>query len=103
MMLFLKYISDLWNDHLETYRKQYGDDESRIRRRLERERFILPRGASFQDLYSQRNEANIGELINIALEKIEDSPTAPSWRASFGTSTSTPRPISAVRRTATVD
>ena len=32
VMLFLKYISDLWNDHLETYRKQYGDDEARIRR-----------------------------------------------------------------------
>ena len=73
VMLFLKYISDLWNDHLEAYRKQYKDDEARIRRRLERERFILPRGASFHDLYSQRNEANIGELINIALEKIEDS------------------------------
>ena len=28
VMLFLKYISDLWNDHLETYRKQYGDDEA---------------------------------------------------------------------------
>lgn len=73
VMLFLKYISDLWNDHLETYRKQYGDDEARIRRRLERERFILPEGASFYDLYTQRNEANIGELINIALEKIEDA------------------------------
>lgn len=73
VMLFLKYISDLWNDHLETYRKQYGDDEARIRRRLERERFILPEGASFYDLYAQRNEANVGELINIALEKIEDA------------------------------
>ena len=73
VMLFLKYISDLWNDHLETYRKQFGDDDARIRRRLERERFILPEGASFQDLYAQRNEANIGELINVALEKIEDA------------------------------
>ncbi len=73
VMLFLKYISDLWNDHLETYRKQYGEDEVRIRRRLERERFVLPEGASFYDLYAQRNEANIGELINIALEKIEDA------------------------------
>lgn len=72
VMLFLKYISDLWNDHLETYRKQYGEDEARIRRRLERERFVLPEGASFYDLYAQRNEANIGELINIALENIED-------------------------------
>jgi type I restriction enzyme M protein len=73
VMLFLKYISDLWNDHVETYRKQFGGDEARIRRRLERERFILPEGASFYDLCAQRNEPNIGELINIALEKIEDA------------------------------
>lgn len=72
VMLFLKYISDLWNDHVETYRKQFGGDAARIRRRLERERFILPEGASFYDLYTARNEANIGELINVALEKIED-------------------------------
>ncbi len=73
VMLFLKYISDLWNDHLVNYRKEYGEDEARIRRRLERERFILPEGASFYDLHGQRNEANIGELINVALEKIEDA------------------------------
>lgn len=72
-MLFLKYISDLWNDHLAAYRQQFGGDEARIRRRLERERFVLPEGASFYDLYAQRNEANIGELINVALEKIEDA------------------------------
>src|ERR1017187_5724871 len=68
VMLFLKYISDLWNDHAEGYRKRYGGDEARIRRRLERERFVLPKGASFYDLYDQRLEANIGEMINIALE-----------------------------------
>ena len=73
VMLFLKYVSDLWNDHVETYRKKFGDDDERIRRRLERERFVLPKGASFYDLYEQRNEANIGELINIALEHVEDT------------------------------
>ncbi len=73
VMLFLRYISDLWNDHLETYRARYGDDEARIRRRLERERFILPEGASFYELHEQRTEANIGELINVALEEIEDA------------------------------
>lgn len=72
VMLFLKYISDLWNDHVDTYKKQFGGDEDRIRRRLERERFILPAGASFYDLHEKRNEANIGELINIALEAIEE-------------------------------
>ena len=73
VMLFLKYISDLWADHVRQYREQYGDDDARIRRRLERERFVLPEGASYYDLYEQRNEPNIGELINIALEKIEDT------------------------------
>ena len=73
VMLFLKYISDLWNDHLEEYRRRYGDDELRIRRRRERERFVLPEGAGFYDLYDRRDAPNIGELINIALEKIEDA------------------------------
>ncbi|NJO54105.1 MAG: TonB-dependent receptor [Bacteroidales bacterium] len=40
---------------------------------LERERFFLPEGTSFQALYDQRNAANIGELINMALEKIEET------------------------------
>lgn len=73
VMLFLKYISDHWNDHFESYRKQFSGDEARIRRRLERERFVLPEGASFYDLYEARNEANIGERINVALERIEDA------------------------------
>ena len=47
VMLFLKYISDLWNDHVETYRKQYSGNEARIRRRLERERFVLPQRSEF--------------------------------------------------------
>ena len=71
VMLFVKYISDIWNDHYETYQKEYGNDEVRIRRRLQRERFVLPEDNSFYDLYKNRNEANIGELINITLEAIE--------------------------------
>ncbi len=72
VMLFLKYISDVWQDTFEEYRKQYGDDDVRIRRKLERERFVLPQDTGFYDLYEKRNETNIGELINIALEAIED-------------------------------
>ena len=73
VMLFLKYISDVWKDHYEEYRKQYGDDDERIRRRLGRERFVLPEGSSFYDLYEARSEANIGERINIALDAIEEA------------------------------
>ena len=69
--LFLKYISDVWQDHFDDYREQYGDDNTRIRRKLERERFVLPEGASFYDLYEQRNEPDIGDQINITLDAIE--------------------------------
>ena len=73
VMLFVKYISDVWQEQYEDLKKQYGDDEERLRRRLERERFILPEGCSYYDLYRQRNESNLGEIINTALDKIEEA------------------------------
>ena len=73
VMLFVKYISDVWKDHYEAYRKQYGGDEARILRKLERERFVLPPGTGFYDLYEQRNETDIGERIDIALDAIEEA------------------------------
>jgi type I restriction enzyme M protein len=72
VMLFLKYISDAWREHYDALRATYGDDERRIRRQLQYERFVLPEGADFYALYDQRNAPNLGELINIALERIED-------------------------------
>jgi len=72
VMLFLKYITDVWQDHFQSYKKQYGHDDVRIKRKLERERFVLPDKASFYYLYENRNEPNIGELINEALYAIED-------------------------------
>jgi len=40
---------------------------------LARERFVVPPESDFDFLYSKRDAANIGELINIALERIEDA------------------------------
>src|SRR5262249_47125984 len=73
VMLFLKYISDVWAEHYAQLRSQYGDDDGRIRRQLRYERFVLPEGCDYYTLYDQRNAANVGELINIALEQIEES------------------------------
>jgi len=70
-MLFVKYISDVWQDHYDDYKRQFGSDEERIYRRLERERFVLPKESSFSYLYANREADNLGELINIALEQIE--------------------------------
>jgi type I restriction enzyme M protein len=72
VMLFLKYISDVWAEHYDKLKEQFGDDEERIIRRLERERFRLPKGCSFYDLHAQRQANNLGEIINVALEQIED-------------------------------
>lgn len=72
-MLFVKYISDVWQDHYDVLKAEYGDDEERIRRRLERDRFVMPPGTLFKDLYAQRNADNLGEIIDQALLAIEDA------------------------------
>ncbi len=73
VMLFLKYVSDLWADKRAEYERKYQGDETRVTRALERERFLVPGESEFGYLYSRRNRDNIGELINEALEKIEDA------------------------------
>jgi type I restriction enzyme M protein len=73
VMLFIKYMSDLWKDKREQYDNRYQGDAQRVERALARERFVVPSEADFDYLYAKRRESNIGELINIALEKIEDA------------------------------
>jgi len=71
-MLFIKYISDVWNGHLEEYRERFGNDDERIKRKLKRERFIIPDGCTFYDIYDKRDSTDVGEEINKAMMAIED-------------------------------
>src|SRR6188474_3104459 len=71
VMLFVKYLSDLRKDKVAEYRQRYAGDEERIARAMARERFVLPEECDFDHLYAMRTTANIGERINIALERIE--------------------------------
>ncbi|VAX07677.1 Type I restriction-modification system, DNA-methyltransferase subunit M [hydrothermal vent metagenome] len=90
VMLFVKYISDVWQHHYDEYHKQFKGNEKRIQRKLDRERFMLPEvvitdpndkkekeldrfRASFHSLYERRSEPNIGELINETMEAIEEA------------------------------
>ena len=73
VFLFLKYLSDVWKDKVEQYSKELKGDKERINRRLRRERFVLPDGCDFDSLFNKRNETNIGEIINIALDEIEEA------------------------------
>src|SRR5207244_4832303 len=52
---------------------KYAGDSVRVERALARERFVVPAESEFPWLYAHRDAANVGELINIALEKIEDA------------------------------
>jgi type I restriction enzyme M protein len=86
-MLFVKYLSDIHKSKAAELEKKYKGDEIRIRRALDRERFIIPTieirdsggkvedtfAALFDSLYERRSRSNVGELINILLEHIEDA------------------------------
>lgn len=71
--LFVKYLSDVWKDHLEQYMKQYDGDEVRVERRMKRESFQIPEKARYDYIYENRNADNVGELINKAFELIEEA------------------------------
>lgn len=72
-MLFIKYISDVNKEKREQYAQQYDGNEARIERAMQAERFIIPPTSTFDYLYSQRNETNIGSLIDIALADLEEA------------------------------
>ena len=72
-MLFLKYISDVNKAKYEAYLQRYDGDEERTQRAMRRERFQIPATSSFYYLYENRNEPNIGELIDIALVDLENA------------------------------
>lgn len=72
-MLFLKYLSDVHDDKMEGYLKKYNGKVERAKRAMQHERFLVPEHSHFKYLYEHRNEANIGELINIALTDLEEA------------------------------
>ncbi|WP_180048450.1 MULTISPECIES: type I restriction-modification system subunit M [unclassified Acinetobacter] len=71
-MLFLKYISDVWQDHYDNYKNEYGDEPELIDEMMKNERFVLPRESSFYSLYERRYEPGNGERIDQALHALEE-------------------------------
>lgn len=72
VFMFIKYLSDVWKDHYNEYKKLYGDDEELIQRKLKRERFVLPENCTYDYLYKHRNDSDIGEKIDKVLGQIEE-------------------------------
>lgn len=94
-MLFLKYISDVWQDHYDQYKAEYGDEPELLVEMMKTERFVVPEvvltetitqpdgsekkvekdrfQATFTNLYERRHQPGNGERIDICLHEIEEA------------------------------
>ena len=72
-MLFLKYISDVWQDHYDNYKNEHGDEPELIEELMKNERFVLPRESNFYTLHERRFEPGNGERIDMALHALEEA------------------------------
>jgi len=70
--LFFKYLSDQHKVEVEKLKTRYGNDKARLKNKLKFSRFRVPEDATFDYIFDNQTEDNIGELINKTLKKIED-------------------------------
>lgn len=75
-MLFVKYLSDVYAQARDDYMKHYDGDVQRVERAMRRERFVMDETCTFTYLYNNRNDAEIGQKINVALAAIENNNSA---------------------------
>ena len=71
-MLFVKYLSDVSKEKRQEYIQQYEGDMRRVERAMSRERFAMDEESTFDYLYDHRSEPQIGQMINVALSRIEE-------------------------------
>ncbi|MBU2260084.1 type I restriction-modification system subunit M, partial [Patescibacteria group bacterium] len=70
-MLFYKYLSDRSKEQHEKYKERFGGDEERVREKMKLDRFYLPEGSSFDELYKKIETDELGQELNKAFHKIE--------------------------------
>ena len=64
VMLFVKYVSDIYKEHKNALMAKYHNDKEMVERQMRRERFVLNEHSTFNHLYDKRTASNIGEVIN---------------------------------------
>lgn len=72
VMLFIKYVSDIYKEHKEVLMEKYEGDIEMVNRQLNNERFVLDEISTFDYIYDKRNQSDIGETINKALAHVEE-------------------------------
>jgi type I restriction enzyme M protein len=70
-MLFIKYLSDLFKEDVEKLEKEY--EGIRLERQIKNLPFVLENESTFDYLYSNRNQDDIGRKISESLTSIESS------------------------------
>lgn len=71
-MLFVKYLSDFYREKLDELKAKYGDNQERIQKSLNREKFKLDEKCTFEYLLKHKESESLGEEINKVLERIEE-------------------------------
>lgn len=72
-MLFVKYLNDVYSETKAKYIDEYNGDERRVERAMRNERFTLTETSTFDYLYDNRTDNEIGQKINVALAEIENN------------------------------
>lgn len=72
-MLFVKYLNDVYKETKAKYIEEYKGDERRVERAMRNERFTLTKTSTFDYLYDNRTDNEIGQKINVALAEIENN------------------------------
>ena len=72
VMLFIKYVSDIYKEHKNELMAKYENDAEMVDRQMRYERFVLDEISTFDYIYDKRNQPNIGEIINTALAHVEE-------------------------------
>lgn len=74
-MLFVKYLSDFSKEKKKELEIKYKGQSERLQRSLDRMNYKISEDANFEYLLKNKEAPNIGEIINVALRKIErDNP-----------------------------
>ena len=73
VMLFVKYLNDVYNERKAMYIEKYNGDERRVERAMGNERFKLTETSTFDYLYDFRTDNEVGQKINVALAEIENN------------------------------
>ncbi len=71
--LFYKYLSDKHKAERQELETKFAGNERRLQSKLALARFKLSKDSTFDYIFDNQNEDNIGELINKALHSIEES------------------------------